>query len=65
MQIVTIGINRILEDATQQKMSLFSEILFNLCRRGSFAVTRFWAVADMEKICISEFYGFFRVDANQ
>ena len=65
MQILSIGINRFIEDATPQKLSLFTEILFNLCRRGSFAVSRFWTVADMEKICISEYYGFFRIDTSQ
>lgn len=61
---MVIGINKILEECTTQKVSLFSEILLNLCRRGSFAVSRFWTVAEMEQICISEYYGFFRVDAD-
>ena len=62
MQLVQIGIKKIYENSTSQKISAFTEILNNLCRRGSFAITRFWTAYEMEQICLSEFYGFFRID---
>ena len=62
MQLVHIGIKKLKENCTSQRISLFSEILVNFCRRGSFAMNRFWTAHEMEQICISEYYGFFRID---
>jgi hypothetical protein len=42
MKIIYIGVHKLFEDTTPQKISLFCDLLLNLCTRGSFAINRFW-----------------------
>lgn len=62
MQVLNIGITKLLEESTPQKISVFAEILYYLCFRGSFAVGRFWTAFEMEQVCVSECFGFIRAD---
>jgi hypothetical protein len=62
LNLVKLGLEKMKKDCTSQKISFFSEILHNLCMRGSFCMSRFWSAFEMESICVSEFYGCIRAD---
>lgn len=63
MQIVGIGINRMLEECTPHKISSFAELLVNTCRRGAFPINRLWTAYELEQVCVSHLLGCFRIDA--
>ena len=43
-------------------VSLFGQILVIVCQNGSFPISRFWTINEMQKLRISEYYGFIRAD---
>lgn len=48
--------------ANPKDVSLFGEILVVVCRNGSFPISRFWTINEIEKLRVSEYYGFVRAD---
>ena len=64
LSLVKLGLQKMKRECTAQKISFFSQILYNLCMTGSFMMSRFWSSFQMEHICISQFYGCVRADAN-
>lgn len=62
LKIVQIGLEKTKQECTPSKIALFSEILLNICSRGSFVMSRFWSALEMKSICISEYLGCIRAD---
>ena len=62
LRIINIGLTKLFEESTPQKLSVFIEMIVCLCRKNSFPLGRLWSAYEMEQLCISEEYGFIRMD---
>jgi hypothetical protein len=57
-----LGCDKLKQDCQPQKIGGFSELVYTICRRGSFAMSRFFTAQEMEHLCISEYFGCLRLD---
>ena len=44
MELALLGLKTLLENSTVLKITMFSELLYYFCMRGSFPTNEFWTV---------------------
>ena len=64
LDLALLGLKTLIENSTVLKITMFSELLYYFCMRGSFPTNEFWTVFEIEKVCLSEVYGSLRIDEN-